>query len=129
MAQSAALIHDHGDVISTFVGWDSLLLSALAEGAAGVMAGTANVVPSELVAVYDAVSAGDLQEARRAWSQVYPLIGAIMAQPFIPAVKAALTAVGFPVGPPRPPVAELDPDAIAHIAKLATAVGDPILAS
>jgi 4-hydroxy-tetrahydrodipicolinate synthase len=129
MAQSAALIHDHGDVISTFVGWDSLLLSALAEGAAGVMAGTANVVPSELVAVYDAVSAGDLEEARRAWSQVYPLIGAIMAQPFIPAVKAALTAVGLPVGPPRSPVAELDPDAVTHIAELATAIGDPILAS
>ena len=30
MAQSAALIHNHGDVISTFVGWDSLLLAALA---------------------------------------------------------------------------------------------------
>jgi 4-hydroxy-tetrahydrodipicolinate synthase len=129
MAQSAALIHNHGDVISTFVGWDSLLLSALAEGAAGVMAGTANVVPNELVAVYDAVNAGDLQEARRAWSQVYPLIDAIMAEPFIPAVKAALTAVGFPVGPPRPPIAELAPDAVARIAKLATAVGDPILAS
>src|SRR5262249_40416700 len=25
MAQSARLIHNHGDVISTFVGWDSLL--------------------------------------------------------------------------------------------------------
>src|SRR5918992_1180838 len=46
MAQSAALIHDHGDVIATFVGWDSLLLSALAEGAAGVMAGTADGVPA-----------------------------------------------------------------------------------
>jgi 4-hydroxy-tetrahydrodipicolinate synthase len=129
MAQSAQLIHNHGDVISTFVGWDSLLLSALAEGAAGVMAGTANVVPAELVAVYDAVSTGDLAQARQAWARVYPLIDAIMAQPFIPAVKAALTAVGFPVGTPRPPVAELAPDAVARIAELATAVGDPILAS
>src|ERR671914_718677 len=42
MAQSAALIHNYGDVISTFVGWDSLLLSALVEGAAGVMAGAAH---------------------------------------------------------------------------------------
>ena len=58
MAQSAELIHNHGDVISTFVGWDSLLLAALSEGAAGVMAGTANVVPAELVAVYDAVRGG-----------------------------------------------------------------------
>ena len=128
MAQSAALIHNHGDVISTFVGWDSLLLSALAEGAAGVMAGTANVVPSELVAVYDAVSAGDLEGARRAWAQIYPLIDAIMNQPFIAAVKAGMAAVGFPVGVPRAPVAELDPAAAARIAQLAKAV-DAIPAS
>jgi 4-hydroxy-tetrahydrodipicolinate synthase len=129
MAQSAELIHNHGDVISTFVGWDSLLLSALAEGAAGVMAGTANVVPSQLVAVYDAVSGGDLEGARRAWAEIYPLIAAIMNEPFIPAVKAGLAAVGFPVGVPRAPVADLDPDAAARIAKLAAAVGEPILAS
>jgi 4-hydroxy-tetrahydrodipicolinate synthase len=100
MAQSAQLIHNHGDVISTFVGWDSLLLSALAEGAAGVMAGTANVVPAELVAVYDAVSAGDLEKARRAWAQIYPLIDAMISQPFIAAVKAGLAAVSFPIGVP-----------------------------
>ena len=129
MAQAAALIHNHGDVISTFVGWDSLLLSALAEGAAGVMAGTANVVPTELVAVYDAVSAGDLDRARRSWAQIFPLVDAMMNEPFIAAVKAGLAAVGFDIGGPRPPVAALDPDAAARIAKLATAVGGPILAS
>jgi 4-hydroxy-tetrahydrodipicolinate synthase len=118
MAQTARLIHHHGDVISTFVGWDSLLLSALAEGAAGVMAGTANVVPAELVAVYDAVSAGNLGRARETWALVYPLIDAILAQPFIPAVKAALAAAGFPAGRPREPVAELEPAAAARIAKL-----------
>jgi 4-hydroxy-tetrahydrodipicolinate synthase len=128
MAQSARLIHNHGDVISTFVGWDSLLLSALAEGAAGVMAGTANVVPAELVAVYDAVSAGNLGQAREAWARVYPLIDAIMAQPFIPAVKAGLAAVGFPVGRPREPVAGLDPAAAARIAELAASL-QPVSAS
>src|SRR4051812_46909559 len=123
MAQSAQLIHNHGDVISTFVGWDSLLLSALVEGAAGVMAGTANVVPTGLVAVYDAVPAGDLEGARQAWARVYPLIDAIMAQPFVAAVKAGLTAVGVPAGTPREPFAELDPTASAHLAELASAVG------
>lgn len=122
LAQSARLIHHHGDVLSTFVGWDSLLLPALAEGAAGVMAGTANVVPAELVAVYDAVSAGNLGQAREAWARVYPLIDAIMAQPFIAAVKAGLAAVGFPVGSPRAPVAALDPAAAARIAELAAAL-------
>jgi 4-hydroxy-tetrahydrodipicolinate synthase len=122
LAQSARLIHHHGDVISTFVGWDSLLLAALAEGAAGVMAGTANVVPAELVAVYDAVSAGNLGQAREAWARVYPLIDAIMAQPFIAGVKAGLAAVGFPVGSPRAPVAALDSAAAARIAELAAAL-------
>lgn len=129
MAQSAALIHNHGDVVSTFVGWDSLILASLTEGAAGVMAGTANVVPNELVAVYDAVGAGDLEGARRAWTRVQPLIDAIMNENFIAAVKSGMGAVGFPVGVPRPPVAELDAEAAARIAKLAAAVGDPILAS
>ena len=40
-----------------------------------------------------------------------------MAQPFIAAVKAGLAAVGFPVGTPRAPIAELDPDAAARIAQ------------
>jgi 4-hydroxy-tetrahydrodipicolinate synthase len=118
MAQTTRLIHHHSDVISTFVGWDTLLLSALAEGAAGVMAGTANIVPGELVAVYDAVSTGNLGQAREAWARVYPLIDAIIAQPFIPAVKAGLAAAGFPVGRPREPVTELDPAATARIAEL-----------
>jgi len=36
-------------------------------------------VPAELVAVYDAVSAGDLEKARRAWAQIYPLIDAMIS--------------------------------------------------
>jgi 4-hydroxy-tetrahydrodipicolinate synthase len=128
MAQSAQLIHNYGDVIATFVGWDTLLLSALAEGAAGVMAGTANVAPAELVAVFDAVSAGNLEQARQAWARVYPLIDAMISQPFIAAVKAGLTAVGLPVGTPREPVAELDAAAAARIAELASALR-PVLAS
>ncbi|MBN9747854.1 4-hydroxy-tetrahydrodipicolinate synthase [Amycolatopsis sp. A1MSW2902] len=122
LAQAAELIHHHGDVISTFVGWDSLLLAALAEGAAGVMAGTANVVPSELVAVYEAVQTGDLAAARVAWDRVYPLIGTIMAQPFIPAVRAGLAAAGLPIGKPRAPIAELDPAAAERIAALLSAL-------
>lgn len=122
MAQSSQLIHNYGDVISTFVGWDSLLFPALAEGAAGVMAGTANVVPTELVAVHDAVRAGNLEQARQSWARVYPLIDAIMTQPFIPAVKAGLAAMGFPVGAPRLPIAGLPPAAAACIAELASAL-------
>jgi 4-hydroxy-tetrahydrodipicolinate synthase len=120
MAQAGQLIHRHGDVISTFVGWDSLLLAAITEGAAGVMAGTANVMPSQLVSVHRAVTAGDLDRARREWAQLYPLMDAIMSAPFIPAIKSALNALGFPAGAPRKPLAELDAATAATIARLAT---------
>jgi 4-hydroxy-tetrahydrodipicolinate synthase len=119
MAQAGQLIHRHGDVISTFIGWDSLLLASITEGAAGVMAGTANVMPAQLVSIHRAVSSGDLNRARREWAQLYPLMDAIMSAPFIPAIKTALNALGFPAGIPRKPLAELDAATAAKISKLA----------
>jgi 4-hydroxy-tetrahydrodipicolinate synthase len=120
LAQAGRLIHHHGDVISTFVGWDSLLLAALNEGAAGVMAGTANLIAAELVSIHAAVSDDDLPRARQQWQRIYPLLDAVMAAPFAPAIKAALNATGFPVGDPRLPVLPLDPALTKTIANLAT---------
>jgi 4-hydroxy-tetrahydrodipicolinate synthase len=119
IAQAGQLIHNHQDVISTFVGWDALMLAALAEGAAGVMAGTANVVAAQLVSIHAAMSEGDLHRARGEWEQVYPLIDAIMAAPFAPAVKAALGATGFAIGNPRLPASPLDPQLAEAISRLA----------
>ena len=119
MAQAGKLIHNHGDVIATFVGWDSLTLAALTEGAAGVMAGTANVMPAQLVSIHQAICDGELERAQAEWSAIYPLMDAIMSAPFIPAVKSALNALGFPAGSPRKPVRELDAASAATIAALA----------
>jgi 4-hydroxy-tetrahydrodipicolinate synthase len=122
LAQAGQLIHNHGDVISTFVGWDSLMLAALIEGAAGVMAGTANVMPAQLVSVYRAVCDGELERAQSEWARIYPLMDAMMSAPFVPAIKSALKAVGFPAGSPREPVLDLDAATAAKIAALAGAL-------
>jgi 4-hydroxy-tetrahydrodipicolinate synthase len=122
MAQAGQLIHTYGDVISTFIGWDSLLLAALTEGAAGVMAGTANVMPAQLVSIYHALRDGELERAQSEWAQIYPLMDAIMSAPFIPAIKSALNALGFAAGSPRKPVRDLDADTAATIAALAGAL-------
>jgi 4-hydroxy-tetrahydrodipicolinate synthase len=122
LAQAGKLIHHYGDVISTFVGWDSLLLTALTEGAAGVMAGTANVIPAELVSIHAALADRDLDRARAEWEQLYPLLDAIMSAPFVSAVKAALNATGFTVGDPRRPILPLDADSAAVITRLASAI-------
>jgi 4-hydroxy-tetrahydrodipicolinate synthase len=121
IAQAAQLIHHYGDLVGTFLGWDTLILSSLASGAAGVMAGTANVVPTEIVAVHDAVKAGDLEAARQAWARVYPLLDAALSVNYVAAVKVALEAAGFPAGSPREPVLPLDPADAARITELAAA--------
>ena len=84
------------------------------------MAGTANVVPSELVAVYDAVSAGDLERARKSWAQIYPLIEAIMASTVHRGGQGRPGGGGLPRRRGRvPPIAKLDPAAAARIVQLA----------
>jgi 4-hydroxy-tetrahydrodipicolinate synthase len=120
MAQAAQLIHHYGDIVGTFVGWDTLILSSLISGSAGVMAGTANAVPAEIVAVYDAVRSGDLDSARQAWARIYPLLDAALSVNYIAAVKVALEAVGFSAGSPREPVLPLDPEDAARITELAS---------
>lgn len=125
MAQAARLIHHYGAVISTFVGWDSLMFSALAEGAAGVMSGVSNAIPAEMVAVHRALVSGDLEGARAEWARIYPLVDAIMSVPFVQGVKAAASALGLNVGDPREPMSALDPAAADRIRELAGAIGVP----
>jgi 4-hydroxy-tetrahydrodipicolinate synthase len=115
MAQAARLIHEYGDLVSTFVGWDTLILSALTSGSAGVLAGTANVIPAELVAVYDRVQEGDLDAARAAWARVYPLLDAALSTSYIAAVKTAMEAIGHSAGPVRDPLLPLSPADAARI--------------
>jgi 4-hydroxy-tetrahydrodipicolinate synthase len=120
MGQATQLIHNHREHITTIIGSDNLILAALTEGAPAVMAGTANLVPREIVAVRRAVAAGDFATAQAEWNRIYPLIDAILSAPFVPAVKAALGVLGHPIGTPRGPVADLDPASLARIEKLVT---------
>lgn len=105
--QALQLIHHFGDVIDTFIGWDSYIYSALVEGAAGVMAGAANVVPEEIVDVYQTIRSGELGVALDKWTALYPVIDAMISVPFMPAVKAGLDLQGLSVGDPQPPVSPM----------------------
>ncbi|WP_028269798.1 4-hydroxy-tetrahydrodipicolinate synthase [Arthrobacter sp. UNC362MFTsu5.1] len=120
--QALQLIHHHSDVIGTFIGWDAYLYSALAEGAAGVMAGTANVVPNEIVAVSRRIAEGDLAGALKLWKQLYPVIDALLSVPFIQSVKAGLTLQGLPAGSPRRPTADLNDADLARVKNALTAL-------
>ncbi|GAA0528438.1 dihydrodipicolinate synthase family protein [Saccharopolyspora subtropica] len=113
--QALQLIHHHNDVIGTFIGWDAYIYSALVEGAAGVMAGAANVVPHEIVAVSRLIAEGDLSGALSRWKDLYPVIDAMISVPFVAAVKAGLDLQGEPAGVLRRPTSALSADAVERI--------------
>jgi 4-hydroxy-tetrahydrodipicolinate synthase len=106
-SQAACLIHDYGDVVSTFVGLDTLYLSSLVEGAAGSVLGAANLIPAELASIYDAVETGDLERATKMWAAVYPLMRFLVSGGYVSALKGGLEIMGWPIGVPRPPVEPL----------------------
>lgn len=124
--QALQLIHHHSDVIGTFIGWDVYLYSALVEGAAGVMAGTANVVPEEIVAVSRLIAEGDLTGARVRWNSLYPVIDALLSVPFIPAVKAGLALQGLPAGVARRPTAGLNAEDLARLQHALSVLKQPV---
>lgn len=122
MGQASQLIHHYGDLLGTFVGWDTLILSSLVAGSAGVMAGSASAIPAELVAVYDAVQTGNIDAARAAWAKVYPVLDAALSTNYIAAVKVMLEAVGFSAGEIREPFSPLEGAERDHIAALTKAL-------
>ena len=49
------------------------------------------------------------------WNKVYPVIDAMISEPFIAAVKKGLDLQGFRIGSPRAPMADVSAAAAARI--------------
>jgi 4-hydroxy-tetrahydrodipicolinate synthase len=109
LSQAARLIHDFGDVIKTFVGWDTLFFTSLLEGSPGSIVGAANFIAPQLRAVYDAVKSDDVATARAEWLRIFPVMQFLVSGGYVAAVRGALDILGYPVGPARAPIEELEP--------------------
>jgi 4-hydroxy-tetrahydrodipicolinate synthase len=107
LSQAARLIHDYSEVVSTFVGWDTLYFASVIEGAPGSVIGAANVVPAELVAIYDAIRAGDLHRAQAIWNDIFPLLEFLSSGGYVSGVKGALKLIGRSIDDPRLPIEAL----------------------
>jgi 4-hydroxy-tetrahydrodipicolinate synthase len=114
--QLTRLVHDYADVITTLIGWDTMFLAALVEGAAGCIYGACNIVTPQLVQVYDAVQRGDLAAAQRTWSDVYPLMRFLVSGGYVAGVKGVLNALGASIGSPRAPLSAMPAERSAELA-------------
>ncbi len=120
-----------GDYLSASAGEDFIVLcgsatsffSALALGVHGGVLALAGLVPDACARLRQLVIDGRYDEARSLQVSLLPLARAIGAQHGVPALKAALTLLGFDTGNPRPPLAPAPPAVINALRAQMTVLG------
>jgi 4-hydroxy-tetrahydrodipicolinate synthase len=78
------------------------------------LAGTANVLPSEHVAVMNAALRGDLSGARELFDNILPWVQAMESGSYNQKAKLGLAHFGFDCGPVRQPLLPVDPETAAE---------------
>jgi 4-hydroxy-tetrahydrodipicolinate synthase len=111
-----------GADFSVLTGTDSMLVSYLLAGARGTICASANLVPETVLATYEAVRAGKLDEALRHESRLRAVQSALATGTSPAGLKAAMASLGVIPGralvPPRHPLT--DEEAAAVAGRLAT---------
>jgi 4-hydroxy-tetrahydrodipicolinate synthase len=88
-----------------YSGDDPLLLPHLGAGAVGIVSVCSHLVGAQIKQIFSAWNDGKVDEAKRIYTELVPLMGTIMGITTSPIpVKAALNMIGVPVGEPRLPL-------------------------
>lgn len=104
-----------GSDFAVLCGNDGLILRALDAGAAGAVAGCANVYPETLVGIYEGWRTGDRAIAETCQANVAPLRSCFSYGNPNTVVKVAVGLLGHPVGPCRAPFDTLSDDGMAAL--------------
>jgi 4-hydroxy-tetrahydrodipicolinate synthase len=105
------------------MGRDTLIYAALAHGAAGAIAASANVAPELGAAIYDRYTSGDLDGARASQQQLAPLRLAFGIGTHPAMLKAGAELMGVPAGPPRRPVQRLNAEELDRLRGVLSGMG------
>lgn len=104
MAYLMELLEIVGDRMSILVGYDEIVLPALASGVKGMILASANVIPDKWLELYESVVRGDLDKARKIQMSVQKLVRIFCRYGGHVAVKEALKMMNFDVGESRLPL-------------------------
>jgi 4-hydroxy-tetrahydrodipicolinate synthase len=91
-------------------GSNPLVLKALLAGASGWCTAAPCLRPAPVIALYEAVAAGDADRAQEIYDGLLPLLSFIVSKGLPTAVKSGLDILGEPAGVPRLPLLPLDPE-------------------
>jgi len=102
------LVNACGERFVLFAGLDDVVFEAVTLGARGWVSGLTNVFPTESLALYAALTAGDLERARRIYRWFMPLLHLDAEHDLVQSIKLAEQLLGRGserVRPPRLPLA------------------------
>jgi 4-hydroxy-tetrahydrodipicolinate synthase len=109
ISQISRIIEDtQDDEFAVISGDDNITLPIMALGGAGVISVAANVDPSRMVAMYEAMRQGDYQKALVLHFALSPLFRSMFIDTNPIPVKKAVELLGMAGGPVRLPLDELD---------------------
>ena len=91
-------------------GSNPLVLEALLAGASGWCTAAPCLRPAPVIALYEAVVAGETEQASEIYEELLPLLRFIVSKGLPTAVKCGLEILGEPAGVPRLPLLPLDPE-------------------
>jgi 4-hydroxy-tetrahydrodipicolinate synthase len=109
------LLQRYAGELTVMCGSDDQAVDYFFWGVRGWLAGTANVLPRQHVAIVDAANAGDHDRARRLFERLLPWVQHMEAGAYNQKAKLGLRHVGIDCGEVRPPLLPLDPQAAAAL--------------
>ena len=104
-------------------GSNPLVLKALLAGASGWCTAAPCLRPAPVIALYEAVAAGDNARATEIYEELLPLLSFIVSKGLPPAVKSGLEILGEPAGVPRLPLLPLNADDRTELESILAHVG------
>jgi 4-hydroxy-tetrahydrodipicolinate synthase len=108
---------------SVLVGNDASIFATLVSGGKGAVAATANLAPSLIVGIYNAVQSGDIDKAGELQYKLFPIRKAFGLGTFPLVVKEAMNMMGLPAGPARRPIQKLLPEKTQELRKILSDAG------
>ncbi len=103
---------------SVLVGNDASIFAAIVSGGKGAVAATANIAPSMIVGIFDAIKSGDIEKARKLQYKLLPIRKAFSLGTFPIVIKEAMNMMGLPAGPARKPVQNLSTEKRQELMKV-----------
>jgi len=126
IVQITEIVSRTGPDFEVFAGSGSILFPALAVGARGGMMAVANVLPDACCALYALAREGRYDEARRVQHALLQANAAVTIRFGVPGLKAAMDALGYFGGNPRPPLLPLPASQRAVVVDIVRAAEEQI---